>query len=86
MENTDTQQITAEEIVENISERQAIKSGKFTKVIDGKTYIMPHDGGNYSYVAPYPSFVDSSCHSRPIPNAKKSDDSSTDEETSTLTK
>lgn len=44
-------------------------NGTIEKNIDGETFVMSHNGGNNDYCQKYPTYLDSSCHSRPIPNA-----------------
>ena len=50
----------SEQIVQDIKDRKKITSGKYSVVIDGKTYVMHRDGGDYGYVPPYPKNLDGS--------------------------
>ena len=51
---------------------------KTTKIIDGKVYIMQHDGGFPKYVKPYPKHLDNGTYSQKI---QKNTDENTDENT-----
>ena len=48
----------AEQIVQDIKDKKKITSGKYAVVIDGKTYVMHRDGGDYGYMPPYPKNSD----------------------------
>ncbi|MBR7091125.1 MAG: hypothetical protein IKC79_01570 [Clostridia bacterium] len=64
--SNNTQSNQGNEIIQDIKNRRKVTSGKFTKVIDGKTYVMHHDGGDYRYVPPYPVSLDGGNYSKAI--------------------